>query len=198
MRGPIRIFEAGMGAAAFAGGDSRPPPARVRGCEPMLALRVLGGFQVVQDGREVSELTAQPGRAALLVFLALEGSTTRDSVVALLWPEHDALKARHALSQTLHRLRGALGDDWLESEGERLAIAPAVEVDARTFEALVEKGEHEQALPLYHGPFLPGWFLAESPGFELWADRQRARLERLHRHARRERIRACRERGDIA
>ncbi len=164
----------------------------------MLALRVLGGFQVVQDGREVSELTAQPGRAALLVFLALEHSTTRDSVVALLWPESDAQKARHALSQTLHRLRGALGDEWLETEGERLALAPTVAVDARTFTSLVERGEHEQALSFYRGPFLPGWFLAESPGFELWTDRQRARLERLHRHARREWIRTCRERGDLS
>ncbi len=198
MRAPIRIFGAGTGAAAHADGNGRQPLPRARGCVPMLALRVLGGFQVVQDGRELSELTAQPGRAALLVLLALEGSTTRDSVVALLWPEHDAPKARHALSQTLHRLRGALGDDWLESEGERLGIAPAVEVDARAFETLVEKGEHQQALPLYHGPFLPGWFLADSPGFELWTDRQRARLERLHRHARREWIRTCRERGDLA
>lgn len=163
----------------------------------MLALRVLGGFQVVRDGREVSELTAQPGRAALLVFLALEGSTTRDAVVALLWPEHDAQKARHALSQTLHRLRGMLGEEWLETEGERLAVAADVDVDARAFETFVDAGQHERALPLYHGDFLPGWFLAETPAFELWVDRQRAHLERLHRHARREWIRGRLERGDV-
>ena len=164
----------------------------------MLALRVLGGFEVLREGKEAPELTAQRGRSALLVYLAMEGSASRDAAVGVLWPEHDPLKARHALSQTLHRLRGSLGEDWLETEGERLAVAASVQVDAREFATLVEAGEHEEALALYRGPFLSGWFLSDAPGFERWADQQRARLDRLHRLARREAIRIRRERGDLA
>lgn len=164
----------------------------------MLALRVLGGFQVVLDGRDVPELTAQRTRAALLVLLAMDGSTTRERVVALLWPDHNAQKARHALSQTLHRLRATLGEEWLETEGERLATSPSVQLDAQRFETLIDTGDYESALNLYHGGFLAGWFLGESAAFDLWADQQRARLERLHRRACREAIRTRRERGDLA
>jgi len=164
----------------------------------MLDLRVLGSFQVLLDGREVAGLAAQPGRAALLVFLALERSTTRDKVVGLLWPDHDTAKARHALSQALHRLRGVLGDDWLETDGERLSVTAKVESDARSFETLLEAGEHERALQLYRGSMLSGWFLGDSAAFELWVDQRRAHLERLHRRARREWIRRCRESGDLA
>jgi DNA-binding SARP family transcriptional activator/Flp pilus assembly protein TadD len=164
----------------------------------MLALRVLGGFEVVLEGHEVTELTAQPSRAALLVLLGMEGSTTRDAVVGVLWPDHDPQKARHALSQTLHRLRGSLGEGWLETEGERLAVSAEVEVDARSFEDLVDAKEYERAVALYRGGFLHGWFLADSSVFERWADQQRARFERLHRLARREAIRIRRERGDVA
>jgi DNA-binding SARP family transcriptional activator/Tfp pilus assembly protein PilF len=163
----------------------------------MLALQVLGDFHVELDGREVCELAAQRSRAALLVFLGVEGSTTRDSVVAVLWPEHDPHKARHALSQTLHRLRGSLGEEWLETEGERLGTGASVQVDARTFETLVGEKRYEEALACYRGAFLTGWFLADSPAFERWADQQRTRFERLHRLARREAIRIRRERGDV-
>ncbi|MCG6988719.1 MAG: hypothetical protein LJF06_11135 [Gemmatimonadetes bacterium] len=163
----------------------------------MLALRVLGGFEVLLDGHEVTELTAQRSRAALLVLLGMEGSTTRDAVVGVLWPEHDPQKARHALSQTLHRLRGSLGEGWLETEGERLAVSAEVEVDARSFEDLVDAKEYERAVALYRGGFLDGWFLADSAVFERWADQQRARFERLHRLACREAIRVHRERGDV-
>jgi len=163
----------------------------------MLALQVLGDFHVELDGREVCELAAQRNRAALLVFLGVEGSTTRDAVVAILWPEHDPHKARHALSQTLHRLRGSLGEDWLETEGERLGTGATVQVDACTFETLVGEKRYEEALACYRGAFLTGWFLADSPAFERWADQQRTRFERLHRLARREAIRIRRERGDV-
>lgn len=163
----------------------------------MLALQVLGDFHVELDGREVCELAAQRSRAALLVLLGVEGSTTRDSVVAVLWPEHDPHKARHALSQTLHRLRGSLGEDWLETEGERIGTGASVQLDARTFENLVGEKRYEEALACYRGAFLTGWFLADSPAFERWADQQRTRFERLHRLARREAIRIRRERGDV-
>lgn len=163
----------------------------------MLALQVLGGFRVLREGREVSELAAQKSRAALLVYLGMEASTTRDAAVGILWPEHDPLKARHALSQTLHRLRGALGAAWLEVEGERLSAADSFQVDARLFERLVDAGSYEDALALYRGPFLDGWFLAGAPAFERWADQQRARLERLHRLACREAVRVRRVAGDL-
>ena len=164
----------------------------------MLDLRVLGGFQALINGCEVAGLAAQPARAALLVYIALERSTTRDTVVAVFWPEHDTAKARHALSQSLHRLRALLGESWLETDGERLSITADVQLDARTFETLIEAGELEQALALYRGALLSGWFLADSAAFEAWADRHRASLERLHRRARRDWIRDCRERGDVA
>ncbi len=164
----------------------------------MLDLRVLGGFGVALDSDEINELAAQPTRAALLVFLAMEKTTTRETVLALLWPDHDPQKARHALSQTLHRLRSALGERWLEVEGEKLATSSSVRIDAREFMSLAEQERYDDALDLYQGPFLDGWFFGDCPAFERWSDQQRARLERTHRLTCREALRTRRERGDFA
>ena len=80
----------------------------------MIELRVLGTLAIQpRDGGPPVTPVTQPKRLALLLYLALAepaGLQSRDSLVALLWPEADDDSTRHSLRNTLYGLRQALGD----------------------------------------------------------------------------------------
>lgn len=141
----------------------------------------LGGLRVEREGKELGELSAQPVRCALLLYLALERDATRDEILGLLWPERDPERARHSLRQALYELRRTLGDDWSRTRGERIEVAPEVGVDALDFLEAAEEERDEEALDLYRGPFLEGSHPGTTPAFESWVDGWRSRLARLHR-----------------
>jgi TolB-like protein/two-component SAPR family response regulator len=161
-----------------------------------IEIRTLGRLGIFLDGAEVEEFAAQPVRTALLVYLALEREATRESAMALVWPDRDSGRARHALSQTLYELKRTLGESWIKAHGERLRVAECIEADAVDFAAAVEEGSFEPALALYRGPFLEGWHLKDSAEFEGWVDRQRQRLATLYREACREHATEGLARGD--
>jgi DNA-binding SARP family transcriptional activator/Tfp pilus assembly protein PilF len=152
----------------------------------MIALRTLGALDLhASDGRDVKALLRQPKRCALLVYLAFAGSECfrrRDTVVALFWPALDDRHARGALRQALRFLRRVLGDGVIATRGEEeIGLEPrAVTVDVRTFERSCEAGSNADAIALYGGDFLDGFFPSDvSPAFEHWVDEQRARLRGL-------------------
>jgi DNA-binding SARP family transcriptional activator len=151
-----------------------------------LHIGVLGHFRVRAAGRDVPGLAAQPARCAVLACLAVAEEVSRDRLICRLWPDRSEVRARHALSQVLHKLRRDLGTDWLEANGTVLRLAGTVTVDAREFEQSVQIGDAEAALRLYRGPFLDDWASHCTHEFELWLDTQRGRFAGLH-------ARACRE-----
>jgi serine/threonine-protein kinase len=155
----------------------------------------LGGLRIFRDEIRVQDIANQPLRAALLVYLAVEGECTRDSVMGRLWPDRDPRRARHALSQTVYELRQQLGEGWIHGSGEVMRIGPHVHVDTRDFEAGVAEGRAADALRLYQGEFLQGTYLAGNNEFEVWVDVQRSRLRRLHRAARRDALEHARSSG---
>jgi len=146
-----------------------------------IKLLTLGQLGVYRDGAELVALTAQPVRLALLIYLAIERQTTREVLMACLWPDRESHRARHALSQTLYALRRTLGDGWVELHGERLRVAEWVEVDAVCFASAARQRANAKALALYRGPFLAGWHLSGSAEFERWVETQRAALARTYR-----------------
>jgi DNA-binding SARP family transcriptional activator len=163
----------------------------------VVEVAALGRFRVLSGGRDVSGLRRQPVRASFLVFLAMEREATRDTLVGMFWPELTEARARNALSQTLHRLRPDLGD-WMRAEGEAVVVSDGVAIDARAFEEAVQRGNHAAALNLYTGPFLAGWRLLEAHEIQVWIDRQRVRLARLHEAAAVARLRELEEAGELA
>lgn len=148
----------------------------------MTSIRIscLGGLRIERGGEVVDDLPAQPVRSALLLYLALERRATRDELVALCWPERDAERARHSLSQTLYQLRAVLGEAWVETRGDQVEVSAAVAVDALEFDAAAEAGRDEEAFSLYGGPFLKGHHPGGTVAWESWVDRWRARLARHH------------------
>jgi DNA-binding SARP family transcriptional activator/Tfp pilus assembly protein PilF len=148
---------------------------------PMIEFRTLGRLELTQDGRELVRLLSQPKRLALLAYLAVQPPgqySRRDRLLAMFWPELDAARARHCLSQALHRLGSELGRDALERRGgEELRLRPAgFWCDAAAFEEALDAPDPAAALELYRGDFLDGVFLPDAGPFEHWVDALRQRL----------------------
>jgi len=115
---------------------------------------------------------------ALLAYLAVsEQPQRRATLAALLWPDNDEQKARGALRRTLSVLRSALGDRWLEADGETIDLdGTNMVVDAAEFRRAIRAGRLADAVRLYRGDFLQGFSLRDSPAFDDW---QAAEAERL-------------------
>jgi DNA-binding SARP family transcriptional activator/TolB-like protein len=148
-----------------------------------LRLITLGAPRVFDGKSELIDLPSQRLRFALLVYLAVEGEASRESVLALFWPDRAASRARHALRQMLYELRQLLGETWLEVSRDRIVVR--AEVDAAAFEEAAAAQQTAAALELYGGAFLDGFGL-DNRSFEGWVDRRRAQLGRTHRRLRRD------------
>jgi len=149
----------------------------------MIELRMLGRLSLTgADGREVRGLLGQPRRLALLAYLAAaspQGFHRRDTLLALFWPELDQEHARAALRQALHVVRDALGGDAVTSRGdEEIGLDFAqVSCDVAAFERALRIGQLEEALDLYGGALLEGFFISDAPEFERWLETERGRLQ---------------------
>ena len=149
----------------------------------MIALKTLGAVDLRNEGKEVSTVLAQPKRLALLVYLATarpRGFHSRDTLLALFWPESDGERARNSLRQALHHLRRSLGEAAIVGRGDREVGVDAtlVHCDAAAFDEAIEGRQWETALDLYRGDFLPGLFVQDAPDVERWLDDDRARRRR--------------------
>ncbi|MGK7311946.1 MAG: tetratricopeptide repeat protein [Candidatus Longimicrobiales bacterium M2_2A_002] len=162
-----------------------------------IRLHTLGTFGLEAAGAEPAAATAQPVRSGLLVLLALDREVTRETAMALLWPESDDAHARQALRQTLYLLRRDLGRDWLDAGHGTLRATSLLTSDAHDLARAAERDDHERVVALYGGSFVAGARLVESQPFQLWCDQWGSRLERYHRRARRSLMERCTESGDL-
>src|SRR5215216_3949142 len=133
------------------------------------------------DGAVLQPVVDQPKRFALLAYLATEGARTprrRDELLLLFWPDLPDARGRRVLSKVVYFLRQELGDGAiLRQGGDALALDDSlIWCDVRAFEEAVEQGRLEEALALYRGDFLEGFFAADLPELEQWADAKRVRL----------------------
>ena len=132
----------------------------------MIDIRVLGTLEIYgPDGAPVGALT-QPKRLALLLYLVLAepaGPKSRDSLMALLWPEADAESARHSLRNAIYALRQTLGEAAFVSRGEGYVGLElgAVRCDALEVRRLLAEARWAEALAGWGGSWFPA---SSSPG----------------------------------
>lgn len=125
------------------------------------------------------------------------GSTSRDQIIGTFWPESDSARARNALRQSLSFLRGCLGDDALVGVGSHgVAVADSVACDAVQFETLLDANRKEEALGLYGGELLPGFYNGGSIAFTEWLERRRHHLSQRAAKAAWDLSVECEARGD--
>jgi DNA-binding SARP family transcriptional activator len=149
----------------------------------MLRLETLGGLVLACDSG--TPLPIQRRRLALLALLATAGKrgVRRDKLTAVLWPDNLDAKARHALEQLIYSIR--------QERDEPLVVGPdplrinhhVLTVDVVEFESAVERGALDEAVRVYRGPFLEGFYLNGAPEFESWSETERGRLAGRYRAA---------------
>ena len=148
-----------------------------------LEVTLLGPPRVERDGEPVAFDTRKA--MALLAHLALaERPRSREALCGLLWPAHDPDRARGALRRTLSTLRTAVGEEWIDTAGDSIALkrGPGLELDVERFRALANDGAPldrlSEAVALFSGDFLEGFSLRDSPEFDDWQIREADTLGR--------------------
>lgn len=155
---------------------SSPAPGPLRA---IVRVRTLGPLQVARDDHTGPAIT-QPRRLALVAYLALarpRGLHSRDTILALLWPESSTESGRQALRNALHALRRTLGTDGIVTAGQNFVGLDPVYVSCDTWalEAALDAGNVAKALSLWNEP-LAGFHVSGAPEFERWIDTERQRL----------------------
>ena len=148
----------------------------------MVRLQLLGALGLTgDDGHEIRPVLAQPKRFALLAYLALaepRGFRRRDGLLPLFWPETAGEPARASLRRALHFLRSHLGEGVIVTRGEEEVDVAAdhLACDVRAFEEHLAAHREAEALALYHGDLLAGFFVADAaPELDEWIERARRR-----------------------
>lgn len=142
-----------------------------------MRLRTFGGLWI-ENAEGGAESAPRPRGLALLAILAAAGprGASRDRVLGILWPDSDTERARHALSQTLYSLRRDLGAEVALSTPDLKLDPGKISSDLEAFRAAVRARQWQAAGELYRGPFLDGFYLADAPDFQHWAESERAAL----------------------
>jgi len=163
--------------------------------------QALGPVSVTLSDGMATALLTQPRRLAVLAYLVLarpRGLHSRDTLVALLWPEADQASGRHALRNALHGIRHAFGEVVITAGDEQVGLnRDRISCDVLALEADLGAGRLAEALTRYTGELLQGFHVAEAPEFERWLDTERSRLRDSIFRAAVACAERCRTRGDL-
>ncbi len=165
-----------------------------------LSISLLGGFEVYQDDKPLTGFRYDKVRA-LLALLSLEPgrSFRRDELAGFFWPDSSEETARTNLRQALANLRESLCDAEAKSpcllvsrESIQWNASAEVDVDVLSFTRLLQACESHshrrsidcapcarrrtEALQLYRGDLLQGFFLPDSASFDEWVTMRRESL----------------------
>ena len=169
-------------------------PQRDGASQRRIRLRLLGGWQLVDNG---AELRLSHREQRLVALLGLSGERARPHVAGLLWPDSTDERAlaslRRAVMQTQHARPGLL-----HAGRGFVGLDPEVEVDvaevcrAAEFSRLPESDdEQSHLLTLLSGEeLLPGWY-------DDWVLAERESLEQLRLRALDRLARQALDRGDL-
>ena len=156
-----------------------------------LSIRLLGRPEVQLDGQPVRFPTRKA--LALLVYLAAaDEAQSRETLMALLWPNSATSSAQASLRNALARLRTTLGDAGgiVITTPDAIGIEPAADfdLDLRVVSAAVAAIRDpsrlappallQAAVDVYRDEFLSAFIIGDAPDFNHWALIER---ERWHR-----------------
>ncbi len=148
----------------------------------MLEIRLLGPPEVSIDDTPIEVDTRKA--IALLAYLAVEKSATRDTLAGLLWAEATQERSRATLRRTLSALRAAAGTDQIEADRNLVSLVGTASSDVDLFGAELDATtghDHDprdvcsrciphlrRSTDLYRGDFLQGFSVKASPEFDDW------------------------------
>lgn len=150
---------------------------------PAYRLETFGKLSL--SGGATGSLSHQRRRLALLALLAAAGDRglSRDALLGFLWPDSTAENGRHSLEQLLHALRRSLGDSVFSGVNPVRLDPDVIASDVNDFERALARAALAEAVAIYKGPFLEGFYLGDAPEFERWSSTERARLANRYTEA---------------
>jgi DNA-binding SARP family transcriptional activator len=165
--------------------------------EDRLQLALLGGLRIEQNGTPLTDLAPQKGQA-LLCYLALTRRPhSRAELAGLFWTELPEADARTNLRTVLAKLHKLVAPH-LAVTRETVAFNPVLPywLDVEIFLDALRRAQAApdpvaalcEAVELYRGDFLAGFYIRDAAAFEEWAlgERQYLRglaVDALHRLA---------------
>jgi len=152
-----------------------------------LEIRLLGGFDLLSDGKALPRIATRKARS-LLAFLVVHADRafSRDALAELLWSHLDRTRALNNLRLALWAIRRVV-EPYLEVDADTVRFrAVNCSVDVAEFERLARRGLRaqgreraeflRQAVELYRGGLLPGFY-------DEWVLQYQERLEALYLEA---------------
>ncbi len=152
-----------------------------------LHLRLLGPPDIRLDGQPVAGTISNKAQA-VLYYLAVTGQPQPRSILAnLLWGDTPEEAARANLRKALTDLR-RVADGYLDIDRHSLALKETgIWVDVAEFQTIVSNNSLQaenpadaerlqDAVDLYRGDFLTGFYVLHAPDFETWLLTEQARL----------------------
>lgn len=161
-----------------------------------LTMTLLGSVQIRQGETAVSGLASRKAEALFIYLACNPRPHSRDSLAALLWPENDQQRALANLSVALSSLRKQV-DAYLLTDWYTIAFNTETNfwLDVAAFEQAIAQARARQqangkltrtaaaalqtAVSYYHGDFLAGYYLRNTPEFEAWVLLEQERLRQL-------------------
>lgn len=124
---------------------------------------MLGGLRIENHSKPIALRGAKVQSLFAMLVLYPAVAHSRESLIDRLWPDSSPERARRFLSDTLYRLRQALGDDWLVIHGDAIQFQArdTVWVDVWSFERFTawnSLNDLRAITDLYRGDLLPECF----------------------------------------
>ncbi|WP_124057340.1 AAA family ATPase [Vaginisenegalia massiliensis] len=112
---------------------------------------------------------------ALLYYLVINQTVSRDEIAGLLWPNKSEQSAKKNLRNTIYQANKALNDEYIISPNNQiLTMNKELEIHCDVDAFLNQPIEH---LDLYTGEFLKGFYLKDSENFDIWIVKMRSFYE---------------------
>lgn len=142
-----------------------------------LRLELLGPGEVKDHAGQVVLPAGIPLTVLTYLYLTPAG-VSRETLAQLFWPSRDRSLALQSLRQTLTRIRRAIGEDAITTEGRLIRVdRKRLTVDLDAFDEAIEAGDAARALSLWKGGFLSEVRALESSEMEDWLERERIRRQ---------------------
>lgn len=157
----------------------------------MLSIQMLGSPAITLDGVPVSGFVSSKAVALVYYLAASERPHTRETLAGLLWSEVPDDQARKNLRDILSNLRRLLAPYLLISRQtiglnpdadcrcDHQAFVAHIAATSTTPSTTTSLAHLHEAVALYQGDLLAGFYVREAPLFEEWMLSERERLRQL-------------------
>lgn len=139
-----------------------------------ITLKLLNSHQILLNGDPVN-LPFKKAEA-LLFYIGIKKTVSREEVASLLWDSSDELTAKKNLRHTLYTIKKAFAAEPIISlQRQILTLNPEIEFDIDYDHFL-----NENQLELYNTELLHGFFLKNASEFENWLSIERSSLHNTY------------------